>query len=66
MFKVVVVRKDGLTHDSEFHGWFAEVYGFKCFNDIKQEPRTLSAYLFRGHKDRDDKTVWTLNTVQHN
>lgn len=67
MFKIVIVRKDSITHESEFRGWFAETYGFKCFTDMKQDNRTQSAFLYRGHKSPDSSDiVWTLNTTHHN
>lgn len=46
VYKLVVVRDDGVSHSSEFAGWHAETAAYLYFNKAKDEKRTLYAVLF--------------------
>jgi len=68
MFKLIVVRTDGITHESEFRGWFAETTAYNCFKSMRyDEKRTQSVFIYAGHKSPDSSDiVWTLRDTHHN
>jgi hypothetical protein len=62
-FKLIVVRKDGIIHTSQFSGWFAETACYKHFNDVKQHDKTLVAVIFDGiSSENSSDVIWTPRT----
>lgn len=62
-FKLTVVRKDGITHESTFGGWFAETAVHKFFDEMKGNGRTLAAVIYEGvQSPNSSDIVWTPRT----
>lgn len=58
-FKLTVVRKDGITHSSEFSGWFAEPAMCNYFKQATEDSRTLVAVVYEGAKsDNSSEIIW--------
>jgi hypothetical protein len=59
-FKLVVVRKDGISHDSQFSGWHAETAMCRFFKEATEDKRTLVAVVYEGVQSPHSSDIqWT-------
>lgn len=59
-FKLVVVRTDGLHHDSTFAGWHSETTMIAAWRSTLEDKRTLFAVWFDGEQSaHSSDCVWT-------
>lgn len=63
--KLIVVRDDGVSHTSDFDGWYAETACFAYFKDVQCDTRTLYAVVLHGHESVfSPRAEWSRTAVQ--
>jgi hypothetical protein len=60
-FKISVVRRDGVSHESTFGGWFAETAMIAQLEAVKADKKTLFVATFEGiERDGIDGIAWAV------
>lgn len=60
-FKISVIRRDGVAHESTFGGWFAETAMIAQLDAVKADPKTLFVATFDGvERAGIDKIAWAV------